>query len=153
MLNRLIKLTTTPKTRFDVGNVRNDKQAAAATRVNEMQQEVKDIGVAMSQIDETPKDLNSGNPGKVYGKVMAGRRHYNGLAELDESKNVKTLDVNDGHLEVKTDGDRQEIHRTSWLKGTPLAGDLGPNTLVTEEWAVVDGNNGSYKTIEYWKDT
>lgn len=151
MLNRLIQLATTRSTRYEVGNVRNEKQASAATRVNEIQQEVKDIGIAMSQIDETAKDLNAGAPGKVYGEVRTqGGRRYEGLAELDENKNVQTLNLNDGNFEVTTKGDRQEIHRIKTLSGTPLAGDLGPSTLVTEEWAIVDGNKASYKNIEYW---
>jgi hypothetical protein len=36
--------------------------------------------------------------------------------------------------------------------GSPSADDLGPTTIYTEEWVIVDGPKFSYKKVEYWGD-
>ena len=147
MLNGVWSKLTAPTTRYEVGNLKNAKEARAADRVAEMESTVRDIGVNMAALDETPADKNSGNKGNIYTEV--------GLCKLGENGQVVEANVfgKDGLYEVKTKGDHKEIHRTKLIHGTPSIYDMsGDNTLEQHEWAIFDGQRVTHKTYDFFSD-
>ena len=157
MIGRIWAQVTAPKTRFTEGNIQNSEQANAADRVHEMQDLVDRIGHEMSGINEHANDGNKGNPDSVFGTVTTRNakgydERFQGLCEFEhtEAHAVSRLDVD--YVTYDKKGDHKEICVKSYCTGTPAAGDLGPNTLVTEEWAISDGPKASYTKFEYWTD-
>ena len=145
MLDRLSRLGNRGATNFAVGKVKTAEEAEAVSKMHTMRREVNDFAVEMAKLDETSFDNNRGTPGSVHGWVNVRGLSYQGGAELDEDKNVKSLFVERNgswgttKLEVTENDGRQQIYRTSTT----------PGDVVTEEWMFSDGTSGSYKVKQY----
>lgn len=147
MLNGVWSKLTAPTTKYEAGNLKNAKEARAADRVAEMENTVRDIGVNMKALDETPADKNSGNPGNIYANSS--------LCKLNEQGEVVEARAfgQDGFYEVKVDGDYKEIHRTKLIHGSPSIYDMSTdNTLEQHEWAIFDGKRVTHKTYDFFSD-
>lgn len=146
MIGKLWAQATTPKIKYTQGRITTEKEANAAARVDSLRAEAKGIVDGMMKIDETEADANRNTPNSIYGQVP-GRYGKGSCQVSDESVD---LNYNNGALTYTKNGDREEFHTVHANEGSPSVFDLGPSTLYTEEWAIVDGPKVSYKKIEYW---
>ena len=154
MIKNAAKRLFTPRTKFVRNDIRTEKQFETNQKIKDLENTSLEIGLSMKEIDDTKADSNSNSPDSIYGQVKNGSagfpQNFTGYAQLDESANPNTLDVtsNNGdtstRLEVNTKGEKKTIHKTRSVNGPD------GSSLISHEWAIVDGNKASYQEYSYF---
>ena len=154
MIKSTVKRLFTPRTKFVRNDIRNEKQFETNQKIQNLENTALEIGLSMKEIDDTKADSNSDSPNSVYGEVKNGSagypQNFKGYAQLDETANPNTLDVTSDsgdtstRLEVKTSGEKKTIHKTKSVNGPD------GSSLISHEWAIVDGNKASFQEYSYF---
>lgn len=139
---------TTRAVKYETGNIQDKKQANAFESVQDLLAQADSVAAGMLKLDNNPKfDLNNQLRGNVY-LNKENPSGFTGHVLADEKGALTKLEAESPKINVtiKTDGDHKEVRVRKSVEDTSEA---GINFRIQEDWAIFDGSQVKYKSINY----